>query len=53
MDAELIFWIVCVVLMVLGRLALPFVYNAMDKAEVDKMFRRPCKNIDDMEDRWD
>lgn len=49
MDAELIFWIVCVVVTVL---ALTFICKVTDKAEIDAMFRRPCENVDDMEDRW-
>ena len=52
-DAEMTFWIVLLVIAVLFFIALPFIRNAIEQSEVDRMFRRPDTNVDDMEDRWD
>lgn len=50
-NAELIFWSVCAILMVLFLLSLPFINNFLENKEVERMFDRPDTNIDDMEDR--
>jgi hypothetical protein len=51
-DAELMFWLVCVSLMLLGVLALPIINRVMERKETERMFahRRFTEYHDDMED---
>jgi hypothetical protein len=54
-DAELIFWIVLLVIAVLFLLALPIIRNAMENSEAKRMLSHYDyeEYHDDMEDVWD
>lgn len=51
-DAELMFWLVCVGLVLLGMLALPIIHRVMEQRETERMFgyRKFTEYHDDMED---